>query len=69
MRFGTIYKLNEMKKKVIDFLTHNFTIAVVVSGISAILSRVNLPGRDTSWSWIFFIVLFVGGIAYSIFKK
>ena len=69
MRFGTIYKLNEMKKKIIDFLTHNFTIVVVTAFVVATLDLWTLPGKhNIALGWIGAFLLFFVGIGYTIYK-
>ena len=66
MRFGTIYRLYQMKKKVIDFLTHNFTLIVATAFTTATLDSLS---DKIALGWVFAFLLFFSGIAYSIFKK
>jgi len=70
MRFGTIYKLNEMKKKIIDFLTHRFVLITVVAFITAQLDLISLTVGSKTFAagWVLAFVFFFGGIAYSIYK-
>ena len=55
-------------KKIIKFLTHNFTLIVATSFATATLDLWTLPS-GTSLGFIFAIVLLAGGLLYSMFKK
>ena len=70
MRFGTIYKIYTMFKRILDYLKKNFVLIIVVIFLTAILDLIGLGGKsDFGAGFVLGFLLVFGVILYNILKK